>query len=260
MVAFTANRTFSQTVNMSANATLPSIELDKSKSRSYHMANEYYDFSIDNSFLIKTKIAGDFTTRNDSVQWKNVYESNSKSLNSDFPGGEMVNYFEGFKYKQDVDILSADFFKKHFPKANPIEMNLIWDAWTFELIAYENWDSLKLNKEFRAMDMSSELEIAYGTFDNRDIRITWLGISEINNEICAILKYSVMNNPLSLEYENMTMQGRSHYWGEIYVSLSDKQIEYASLTEDVLMDVKDNKQENSEIKYTVRYITLSKFD
>ena len=34
----------------------------------------------------------------------------------------------------------------------------------------------------------------------------------------------------------MIFQGRSHYWGDIWVSLKDKQIEYATLLEDVLVE------------------------
>ncbi|MDR0743780.1 MAG: hypothetical protein LBF05_05445 [Tannerella sp.] len=75
-----------------------------------------------------------------------------------------------------------------------------------------------------------------------------------------ILKYSVMNNPVNVEYENISMRGRSHYWGEIYVSLSDKQIEYASLTEDVLTDVKFKSQASNMSGYTVRTINLSRVE
>ena len=32
----------------------------------------------------------------------------------------------------------------------------------------------------------------------------------------------------------MTLKGRSHYWGAIWVSLASRQIEYATLQEDVL--------------------------
>ena len=32
----------------------------------------------------------------------------------------------------------------------------------------------------------------------------------------------------------MTLTGRSHYWGQIWVALATKQIEYATLYEDVL--------------------------
>jgi len=41
----------------------------------------------------------------------------------------------------------------------------------------------------------------------------------------------------------MTLKGRSHYWGEIWVSLSSKQIEYATLQEDVLGEMKLAGQE-----------------
>ena len=80
----------------------------------------------------------------------------------------------------------------------------------------------------------------------------------MNNEICAILKYIAMNNPLKIELENMSLSGRSHYWGEVYVSLIDKQIEYASLTEDVLTDVKIKGQPNNVRGYTIRTINLSR--
>jgi hypothetical protein len=74
------------------------------------------------------------------------------------------------------------------------------------------------------------------------------------------MKYSVMNNPLKVELENMTMTGRSHYWGEVYVSLSDKHIEYVSLYEDVLTDIKMQGISDNILGYTVRTIILSKIE
>jgi hypothetical protein len=56
------------------------------------------------------------------------------------------------------------------------------------------------------------------------------------------------------------MSGRSHYWGEIYVSLSDKQIEYANLTEDVLTNEKIKGQANSISGYVVRTIDFSRVE
>ena len=80
----------------------------------------------------------------------------------------------------------------------------------------------------------------------------------MNNEVCAIIKYSVMNNPLQLDFDNVTVSGRSHYWGEIYVSLSDKQIEYVTLLEDVITNVRIEGQAENILGYTVRNITLSR--
>ncbi len=239
---------------------LPSgIELDKSIIRSYHMTTDYYDYNLKRDFLGKRRIAGIITYEGDLAQWENVYFSESKNLDTDFPIGNKQDYMQNFRYQPNENTLTAEFFKGNLPKADPSIMNLIWDALGFDALAYSCWDSLNLNEEFRAKSMNFEFKIAnIGTFENKDIRITWLGITEINNKICAILKYSVMNNPLDIEYKNMLMSGRSHYWGEIYVSLSDKQIEYANMTEDVLTDVKIKGQENNILGYTIRYITFSK--
>ncbi len=218
------------------------------------MTTECYDYSTRGDLLHKTRITGELTFRSDSVRWGSVYISSmeSRERETELPKGEKIGYMHGFEYRQDMEIMSADFFAKHLPEADPLTMNLVWDAMSFEGIAYENWDSLKYNEEFSARNLNSELQLAYGTFENRDAKLTWIGTSEIDGETCAIIKYSLMNNPLNLEYGDMAIRGRSHFWGEVYVSLSDKHIEYAHLTEDVLVDVNDNAQ------YTVRYITFAK--
>ncbi len=233
--------------------TLPAIELDKSSARSYLMTTDCYDYSVTGEFLgSKTRVTGELTFRNDSVRWRNVYVARSQSPGDDFPKGEYIGYMQDFKYRQDMDILTGEFFAKQLPEADVLTMNLVWDAMTFEGIAYQNWDSLKLNEEFRAGNLNSEVGLAYGTFENKDARLSWIGTTEIEGERCAIIKYSLMNNPINLQYGDMAIRGRSHFWGEAYVSLSDKQIEYAHLTEDVLVGVNGNMQ------YTVRYITFAK--
>ena len=54
------------------------------------------------------------------------------------------------------------------------------------------------------------------------------------------------------------MSGRSHYWGEVYVSLADKEIEYATLFEDVVTDVLMKGQSQNYLGYTMRNIILSR--
>ena len=147
------------------------------------------------------------------------------------------------------------------PEADMFIKNLIWDVMGFDVFAYSCWDSLKLNKRYHAVDINSEVDLGGdGTFENKDIILTWIGITEKNNELCAIIKYSVMNNPLKLETDYIKMSGRSHYWGEVYVSLSDKQIEYAALSEDVVTDVSIKGQEGNILGYTVRNISLLKIN
>ena len=247
------------------------LKLDKSTKRSYQMTTDYYNYDMKSNFLGKERLTGTITygLNNDSVQWKDVYYAQwkdvyyaqSKVLDAVFPQGVKINFLQDFEYVPSEEVLTPEFFKDNLPEADPLIMNLIWDALGFDALAYCCWDSLKLGEEFRAKNMNFEVKIAdIGTFENKDIRITWIGVTKINNKICAILKYSVMNNPLYIEYENMFMSGRSHYWGEIYVSLSDKQIEYANLTEDVLTDIEFKGQANRKLGYIVRNINLSRIE
>ena len=67
----------------------------------------------------------------------------------------------------------------------------------------------------------------------------------MNNELCILIQFLAMDNPLEVNMGTITGKGRSHYWGNIWVSLKDKQIEYAVLHEDVILDMQitpDQKQ------------------
>jgi hypothetical protein len=168
------------------------LTLNKSVTRSYRMTTDYYDFDLKSNFSGKRRLTDSVIHAGDSAQWKDVYYAESKTLDAVFPQGSKKNFLQDFKYQPDEKVLTSEFFKNNLPEADPFIMNLIWDALGFDVLAYCCWDSLKLAKEFQAKNMNSEAKIAIGTFENKDIRITWLGITEINNEICAILKYSVV--------------------------------------------------------------------
>lgn len=117
-----------------------------------------------------------------------------------------------------------------------------------------------MKHDYKDNDINNqELELAGdGTFENRNVEVAWIGVTRINDEVCAIIKYSTMNNPVKVELENINMDGRSHYWGEVYVSLEDKEIESAILSEDVITDIKLKGQPDNMLGYTVRKINLSR--
>ena len=81
-----------------------------------------------------------------------------------------------------------------------------------------------------------------GTFHNRDVQLTWIGRSERNGQACAVIDYRAFFNPLAIANDAITLKGRSHYWGTIWVSLATRQIEYATLDEDVLGELTVNGQ------------------
>lgn len=250
-----------QSIKLNALNSLPeNLEIDKSTPQTYRMTTDYFDFDLTGNFIRKAQVAGDFTCflDNDSVRWNNVSISESSFFDKAFPEGQKQANLEDLKYIPSPDCLKEQFFSS-IPNIDFRLKNLIWDMIGFEIFAYLYWDSLKLNTVFSANAINGEIKMANdGVFENKEIKLIWIGITKFNNELCAIIKYSQMNGKLKLKTENISMKGRSHYWGEVYVSLEDKQIEYATLTEDVVTDVLVKGQENNFLGYTVRNIKLEK--
>ena len=232
---------------------------DYSLDQKYIMTTDYVDYDLCGNFQRKKRITGECTLlKNGFVRWNNIKVAQSQNLTEAYPAGEMQNFMEDFTYNPASNILSDTFFNK-IPQADAFMKNLVWDLSCIQTFAWYRWDLLKLNEELSAGEINSEITIpGVGSFENKDIRITWIGITKMNNEICAIFKYIAMNNPLQMDNSNVTIKGRSHYWGNIYVSLSDKQIEFADLYEDVIMDIKVAGQADSNYTNTVRKITLGK--
>ena len=243
------------------NEKLPEkLKLDNSEIPSYQMTTDYLNYDFYGNFRDKIRISGiaTYESENDSGMWKEVFKSHSKDLNGNFPRGGRINYMENFKYIPGEHIITETFFHQ-IPEADMFVKNLFWDLMGFDVFAYTFWDSLHLNTEFSSHSINSVVDIAGdGFFENKDIGLTWIGYSKMNNELCAIIKFSAMNNPLKIEMENMSLSGRSHYWGEVYVSLKDKQIEYANLKEDVLTDIKISGHDQNMMGYTVRNINLTR--
>lgn len=251
---------FTQNVPDYLNELPKDLQLDKTILQTYHVTTDYLDYNLKGKFTKKMRVEGNYTCGlgSDSVKWNNVSISHSKQLEEPFPKGTNQDFTENFTYVPSEEILTASFYT-NLPEFTIITKNLMWDLMGIEGFAYWHWNDLKLNTEYEVTEANFEVDLAgEGTFENKDIRLKWIGITSIDNEVCAIIKYSTMNNPLSIKLENFAMTGRSHYWGEVYVSLLDKQIEYASLSEDVVIDLTITGQKENQLGYTVRNIKLEK--
>ena len=235
------------------------LQVSETTPQKYLMTTDYMDYDLFGNFIKKNRVTGECTLLKDGyVKWNNVKISGSQNPDEPFPDGEKQSFMENFTYNPSSGVLNDSFFKD-VPKADIFIKNLVWDLTMFETYAWYKWDSLRLNSEFPAKDINSEIKIpGAGTFENRDVRITWAGITKTNDKICAIIKYIALNNSLEMKYQNATIKGRSHYWGSINVSLSDRQIEYAGLYEDVLLDIKTEGQISDYKSNTVRNISLIK--
>lgn len=238
---------------------LPKIELNDELQK-FVVTTDHFNTDIFANFFNKMRIKGEYTRglENGTVKWNNVTVAMSMTRNSEFPAGAKVDYMENFTYKTSEDMLNSDKFNG-FGENSALTKNLIWDMMGIECLAWAAWDNLKLNIPYSAKDFNGKMDLAgKGSFENKDMILVWTGVSEYNGEPSAVIEFRTMNNPLEYSGEEVSMKGRSHYWGTIWVSLVDKQVEHAVLFEDVIMEMLLPGQTSKQIMDATREISYVK--
>jgi len=240
--------------------TLPqSLEL-KDELQKYVVTTDHFNTDIFGNFFNKIRIKGDYTRGlpDKQVKWNNVSVAMSMLRNDEFSAGSPVAYMENFSYTVSEDMLKPEKFST-FTENSAYTKNLVWDMMGIEGLAWVNFNDLELNKPFKATFFNGKMDLAgMGSFENKDMVITWTGITERNGEYCAVIEFRTMNNPLEYTGDGMSMKGRSHYWGTIWVSVEDKQVEHAVLFEDVVMEIQLPGQTNKQIMDATREISFVK--
>jgi len=244
---------------LKAGALPQSLEL-KDELQKYVVTTDHFNTDIFGNFFNKIRIKGDYTRGlpDKQVKWNNVSVAMSMSRNDEFSAGSPVAYMENFSYKVSEDMLKPEKFST-FTENSAYTKNLVWDMMGIEGLAWVNFNDLELNKPFKATFFNGKMDLAgMGSFENKDMVITWTGITERNGEYCAVIEFRTMNNPLEYTGDGMSMKGRSHYWGTIWVSVEDKQVEHAVLFEDVVMEMQLPGQTNKQIMDATREISFLK--
>ncbi|KPK84179.1 MAG: hypothetical protein AMS27_10650 [Bacteroides sp. SM23_62_1] len=248
---------------------LPSdLELKETVPQKYLMTAVYYNKDIYGNFSDKTRVRGEYTRGldNGNVRWNNVRIAYSNQLDGVFPEGQLQEYMEDFLYKPSEEIVSESTFAD-WPANNPNDFNsknLVWDMMALEAFAWEFFDSVKLNHYYAPSVLKAKVDLAgTGYFENKNIQLNWSGITKMNGELCAVIQFLAMDNPLEINTEingmEIAIKGRSHYWGNVLVSLEDRQIEDAIMYEDVVMKLKiPGIQDN--IVNTTREIKVDKLN
>jgi hypothetical protein len=226
----------------------------------YVVTNDHFNTDIFGNLFNKMRVKGEYTRglENGKAKWNNVTIAIAMQRDAEFPAGDTVDYMENFNYSISADMLKSDAFAT-FGENSAFTKNLIWDMMGIEGFAWSSFEKLKLNESFADERFNGKMDLAgQGSFENKDVQILWTGISERNGETCAVIEYRTFNNPLEYAGEGMSMKGRSHYWGTIWVSLEDKQIEHAVLYEDVVMEMNLPGQTSKQIMNTTREISFVK--
>jgi hypothetical protein len=260
LMAFSQKKSNVNVTELLKAGTLPqNLEL-KDELQKYVVTTDHFNTDIFGNFFNKIRIKGDYTRGlpNKQVKWNNVSVAMSMSRNDEFSAGSPVAYMENFSYTVSEDMLKPEKFST-FTENSAYTKNLVWDMMGIEGLAWVNFNDLELNKPFKATFFNGKMDLAgMGSFENKDMVITWTGITERNGEYCAVIEFRTMNNPLEYTGDGMSMKGRSHYWGTIWVSVEDKQVEHAVLFEDVVMEIQLPGQTNKQIMDATREISFVK--
>jgi len=174
-------------------------------------------------------------------RWSAVTVSTAQQLNP-FGTGEPRAFMEGFSYPSGAPGMTTDAFFRGIPASATQERNLVWDTQMFEIFGLKELDRLKLGDTYHFQPASDVSLAGAGTFTNRDVQLTLIGTTTRNGRLCAVVGYQAFFNRVQLQLPALTMTGRSHYWGQIWVALPAKELEHATLFEDVLGEVTQGPQ------------------
>jgi hypothetical protein len=230
--------------------------------RTYRFTVDYNTANRTGEVVHRQRVTGDYTRglANGQVEWKNVGVADADGATAPFPPAQKREFVEGFRYPAgSADTLKPDFFKS-FPATAVLERNLIWDTGMIEGFGQDFFDKLKLNVPLHTATEQDISMPSVGTFHTRDIVLEWVGRSQRNGQDCALIEYRAFFNPLQLAVGGMTLQGRSDFWGEIWVSLATKQIEYATIYEEVSGEMKLPGQDTPQLMSVFRVGTFQPLD
>ena len=240
------------------------LRIDNKTPQRYSMTADYYNGDIFGNFETKYRITGEYTRglKDGLVKWNNVYIAGSDVLDEPFPEGVKQEYIENMKYIPSEKMLEESSFRK-FPTdiTSTFAKNLIWDMMCIEEMAGKYFDSLKLNQDYVTAETNQEIQLAgSGSYHNKNIHISWIGITKMHDEICAVIDYRVFGNKLELDMPGLKSKGSEHYWGKTWVSLKDKQIEYAVMYSSTIQELNITGLPESIIVKTTREVKVEKMN
>jgi hypothetical protein len=229
----------------------------------YRMTAVYTNRDLYGNFTSKTKVTGDYTRGlpGDSVTWNNVYISGSQKFEEPFPVGSKQEYMENFRYIPSSKMVQEPQVFKIFPSSpeNIYARNLIWDMMSFEIFAWNYYDSLKLNDPYIIPDITGQFNLAdIGKYSHNKIMVTWKGISQINNELRAIIDFIAIDNKIELSMDQIKTKGTEQYWGTILVSLKTKNIEHAVMYSGTMQEIEVKGLKDKFLVKTIRELEVNK--
>ncbi|MGA9585489.1 MAG: hypothetical protein WBQ95_09190 [Terracidiphilus sp.] len=230
--------------------------------RTYRFVVDYNTANTKGELVYRQRVTGEYTRGlpGGEVMWKNVSLANAVGATAPFDAPQKSGFMEGFRYRNDMaSTMTPDFFKG-FPPTAVMQRNLVWDTSMIEMFGQNHFDQLKLNEPYQLISNQDVNIPDVGTFRNHNVVLEWIGRSQRNGQECALITYQAFFNPVQIATGGMTLIGRSDYWGEIWVSVATKQIEYSTLNESVVGEMKLPGQDTAQVLNIFRTGTFEPVD
>jgi hypothetical protein len=229
----------------------------------YRMTAVYTNLDIYGNFTSKTKVTGDYTRGlpGDSVAWNNIYISGSQKFEEPFPAGSKQEYMENFRYIPSSKMVLDPQAFKNFPSSieNIFSKNLVWDMYSFEIFAWVYYDSLKMNTPYIIPDIKGQFDMSnIGKYTHNKILLTWKGITDVNNELCAIIDFTAINNKLEINMEQIKSKGTEQYWGTVMVSLKTRNIEQGVMYGGTIQEIEIAGMKDKLLMKTIRELSVDR--
>ncbi len=244
-----AQSPFAQSVSAQTRNLPAATSVKETGPRSYRFTVDYNSANSKGELLRRYRLTGEYTRGlpGGEAVWKNVTEADADGATAPFGAPRKIDFMEGFRYRNDLRSTFKPEFFKGFPPTAVFERNLVWDTGMIETFGQNFFDHLKLNHPYHVLSNQDVNMPDVGTFHNSNVVLEWIGRSQRNRQDCALITYQAFFNPLRIVNGGMTLEGRSDYWGEIWVSLATRQIEYGTLHENVLGEMKLPGQSAAQI-------------
>jgi hypothetical protein len=204
----------------------------------YRATFDYYFLTLRGDITHRQQLSGTYTRdrRKKTATWTDVTAANADGTEAWEPA-EKRAFMEGFTYPLKPENMTTDAFFHGIPLTAMQERNLVFDTRMLEIFGEDEFDHLQPNTPYHFLRNSDVPMAGAGTFSNKDAILTLTGKTVRGGTNCAVVDYVALFNTFELTLPNFAMRGRSNYWGQVWISLKDKQIEHATLYEDVLGDV-----------------------
>lgn len=231
----------------------------------YKVTSTFYNRDMEGHIVSSMQITARFTrsVENGEVvcEWRNVRLFSTRDTLSVFPKGKPLDYMEGFSYVLSEEILTEEFYKD-FPEEDRAFMKaLIWDAPWIE-VAYVGVDNIEYDKAYFSTELEQKEVKAqnFALLKTKNLKLKWTGIAKKEDEICALLEFKALSNPVKSKTDILSVKGRSCCWGSFWVSLEGHEVERTVVNEDVIIEMSLSGNPLGEVLNMQREVVFDKLE